>query len=90
MVAAGLLVEFLFQGLGIERTARDAKVEMAHVSWNYTTYLNIVFLALGALLVWRYFSRGGGWAMLRMMNKPMGDDHHGHPHQNGHQEHAHA
>jgi uncharacterized protein len=78
MVAAGLAVEFLFQALGLERRARDAKVEMASVSWNYTTYLNIVFLLLAAALVWRYFRRGGGWAMLRLMNKPIGEGQHAH------------
>src|SRR5438128_6479471 len=78
MVAAGLVVEFLFEGLGIERHARNAKVETASVSWNYTTFLNIVFLLLASALVWRYFRRGGGWAMLRMMDKPMGEGHHGH------------
>jgi uncharacterized membrane protein YraQ (UPF0718 family) len=82
MVAAGLVVEFLFQGLGIERHARNAKVEMASVSWNYTTFLNILFLLLASALVWRYFRRGGGWAMLKMMDEPM--DH------GGHGEHAHA
>src|SRR5216110_361865 len=35
MAAAGLVVEFLFQGLGLEPTTRNAKVEMAQVSWNY-------------------------------------------------------
>jgi uncharacterized protein len=85
MVVAGLVVEFVFQGLGLEPTARNAKVVTAHVAWNYTTYLNVVFLALGALLVWRYFRRGGGWAMLRMMDKPAGDHHHHH-----HDHHAHA
>ncbi len=79
MVAAGLIVEFLFQGLGIERTARNAKVVEASISWNYTTYLNIAFLSLAAVLVWRYFRYGGGLKMLRMMNKPM--DHQGHDHQ---------
>ena len=78
MVAAGLTVEFLFQALGIERHTRNAKVVMASVSWNYTTYLNVVFLLLAAALVWRYFHRGGGWAMLKMMNKPMGEGHHAH------------
>ena len=78
MATAGLVVEFVFQGLGLEPSARNAKVIMAHVSWNYTTYLNIVFLALGAYLAWRYFRRGGGWAMLKMMNEPMGDAHHAH------------
>jgi uncharacterized membrane protein YraQ (UPF0718 family) len=82
MVAAGLAVEFLFEGLGIERHARNAKVEMASVSWNYTTYLNIVFLLLAAALVWRYFRRGGGWEMLKEMNEPLpeGHDHVHHHH----------
>jgi uncharacterized membrane protein YraQ (UPF0718 family) len=73
MVAAGLAVEALFQALGLTPQTRNAKVEMASVSWNYTTYLNIVFLLLGTVLVWRYFRRGGGWSMLRMMNRPMGE-----------------
>ena len=68
----------LFQALGIERHTRNAKVVMASVSWNYTTFLNIAFLLLAAALVWRYFRRGGGWAMLRMMNKPIGEEHHAH------------
>ena len=37
-------------------------IEAATVTWNYTTYLNIVFLALAAALVWRYFRSGGGLA----------------------------
>jgi uncharacterized membrane protein YraQ (UPF0718 family) len=89
MAAAGLIVEFLFQALGLLPTERNAKVELAHVSWNYTTYLNIVFLALAAVLVWRYFRRGGGWAMLKLMNKPIGDEHDQH-HHHGHGEHVHA
>ncbi len=76
MVGAGLVVEFLFEGLGLEPTARNAKVVTAHVSWNYSTYLNVVFLAVAALLVWRYFRRGGGWSMLRMMNEPMAEHDH--------------
>ena len=82
MAAAGLVVEFLFQGLGIERTARNAKVMTASVSWNYTTYLDIVFLLVAAVLTWRYFRRGGGWPMLKMMNTPM--DEHAHHHHHGH------
>src|SRR6478752_43972 len=60
MAAAGLVVEFLFQGLGLVPTERNAKVVEAHVTWNYTTVLNIVFLSLAVVLVWRYFQRGGG------------------------------
>src|SRR5438874_2133769 len=33
MVLAGLIVEFLFDTLGLQRTTRDAKVQMASVSW---------------------------------------------------------
>jgi uncharacterized protein len=85
MVAAGLAVELLFQAFGIVPTERNAKVEMASVTWNYTTYLNIVFLALAAVLVWRYFRRGGGIAMLRLMNAPAGSTHDHHAgHEAGH------
>jgi hypothetical protein len=84
MVIAGLVVELVFHGAGIERTARDAKVTEAAVTWNYTTYLNIAFLALAAVLLWRYFRHGGGIKMLRMMNAPMGHDH-----DDGHRGHAH-
>jgi len=81
MVTAGLVVEFLFQALGIRPTVRDAKVVTATLSWNYTTFLNIIFLTIAAALVWRYFRRGGGMAMLRMMNKPIADKHeHAHAH----------
>ena len=81
MVAAGLIVEFAFDGLGLIPSERNAKVIEASVTLNYTTILNIVFLALGALLLWRYFSRGGGLRMLKMMNTPMAHEHaHGHGH----------
>ena len=58
-------------GLGIERTARNAKVVDASFAWNYTTVLNVIFLSLAAALVWRYFRFGGGWKMLKMMNEPI-------------------
>ena len=82
MAAAGLIVEFAFQGLGLVRYARNAKIVEASVIWNYTTFLNIAFLGLAALLLWRYFRHGAGLAMLRMMNKPM-------PEHTPHTDHAH-
>jgi uncharacterized membrane protein YraQ (UPF0718 family) len=88
MAAAGLVVEFLFQAVGLQPTTRNAKVVTAHVSWNYSTYLNIVFLAVAAVLVWRYFRQGGGWPMLKMMNEPMGDEAHQHHHHHAHDEHG--
>jgi uncharacterized membrane protein YraQ (UPF0718 family) len=77
MVAAGLIVEFVFGGLGLVPDKRQEKVVEATVTWNYTTVLNILFLCLAAVLVWRYFRRGGGLAMLRMMERPA---EHGHAH----------
>jgi hypothetical protein len=38
----------------------------AHVSWNYTTWLNIAFLGITAVLIAR-FIRTGGVPMLTMM-----------------------
>jgi hypothetical protein len=39
------------------------------VRWNYTSYLNIIFLFFAIVLVIR-FLRTGGPAMLRMMDNP--------------------
>jgi hypothetical protein len=81
MVAAALIVEFLFDGLGLIPSERNAKVIEASVTLNYTTILNIIFLVLAGVLVVRYFTRGGGIGMLRMMNKPMSHEHaHEHAH----------
>ena len=71
MAAAGLIVDLLFKAAGLEPTgARHAKVIEASVRFDYTTVLNIAFLVLAAVLVTRYFRKGGGLAMLRMMNAP--------------------
>ncbi|MFH8773266.1 MULTISPECIES: permease [unclassified Streptomyces] len=66
MAVAGYVVEFLFGGLGLIPDQADAKLPEEGVSWDYTTWLNIAFLLLAAVLVVR-FLRTGGPAMLRMM-----------------------
>jgi hypothetical protein len=76
MAAAGLVVEFLFQGLGLVPGERNAKIVEAHLTWNYTTVLNILFLCLAAVLVAR-FLQSGGLPMLRTMNKPAPEHGHG-------------
>ncbi|REK91980.1 permease [Streptomyces inhibens] len=78
VVVAGYFVEFTFGALGLIPHQADAQIPMSGVSWNYTTWLNIVFLLLAAALVHR-FLRTGGRAMLRMMG--------GSPHE-PHEEHA--
>jgi uncharacterized protein len=69
MAAAAFVVEVIFDALGLIPQARNARVVEASFTWNYTTWLNIVFLVFAALLVWR-FVRTGGPDMLRMMNSP--------------------
>jgi hypothetical protein len=69
MAVAALIVELVFAALGFIPAEHHARVVEASISWNYTTWLNIVFLVLAALLVWRFF-RTGGVEMLRMMNRP--------------------
>ncbi len=80
MAAAGYLVEVLFGTLGIIPTQRNVMVFTEGPSFNYTTVLNLVFLALAATLVWR-FLRTGGPAMLRMMNASGQAAEHHHDHQ---------
>ena len=66
MVTAGYAVELIFGAAGLIPTTRNAKVLNPMISWDYTTYLNIVFVAAAALLIWRFF-RTGGAMMLKMM-----------------------
>ncbi|ATL69631.1 permease [Nocardia terpenica] len=66
MVGAGYLIEILFGATGLIPKERNAMVMAEGIRWNYTTWLNIVFLMLAALLVLR-FVRTGGIPMLRMM-----------------------
>src|SRR6266853_1067815 len=69
MAGAALIVELIFGALGLIPAQRNARVVETSITWDYTTWLNIAFLALAGLLVWR-FLRTGGLGMLRMMNRP--------------------
>jgi uncharacterized membrane protein YraQ (UPF0718 family) len=87
MAAAGYVIELLFGGLGLVPDRASAKIPSGGVSWDYTTWLNIVFLILAAALIIR-FVRTGGASMLRMMGGSpdaaasggSGDQGHGHDH----------
>ncbi|MFE7235553.1 permease [Streptomyces sp. NPDC002405] len=74
MVVAGYVVEFVFGGLGLIPDQADARLPTEGIGWNYTTWLNIAFLLLAALLLVRFW-RTGGLSMLRMMG---GSPHTGH------------
>jgi hypothetical protein len=86
MVAAGYLVEAIFGLFGLVPSTRNAKVLHAAITFNYTSGLNIAFLALAAALVIRFINTGG-WPMLKMMggepespSPPPGTEGHTHRH----------
>lgn len=77
MVAAGYLVELIFGATSLIPKQRNATVMEATVSWNYTTWLNILFLAIAATLVARFVTTGG-LPMARMMGGSPSDHNHEH------------
>jgi len=91
-VIAGYIVEVAFGALGLVPSGHHARVEMAQPSWNYTTFLNIAFLILAAVLVLR-FLRTDGMGMLKMMgggpDEMAGHDYgaHGEDEHQGHADH---
>lgn len=66
MVIAGYVVEIVFGPLGLVPEGRNLAIGQTGISWNYTTWLNIAFLALAAVLLGVFF-RTGSAGMLRMM-----------------------
>jgi len=83
MALAGFLIGVAFNLLGISPAHVHVSALQVGPSWNYTTFLNIAFLLVIAVLLWR-FLRTGGPAMLRMMSAPPGHGEHA-----GHQHHEH-
>jgi uncharacterized membrane protein YraQ (UPF0718 family) len=84
MVLAGYAVELIFGVARLIPTHRDARVIEPHLAWNYTTWLNLAFLALAAALLVRFFT-SGGLPMLRMMGgSPDKADQHGGQHTGHH------
>jgi uncharacterized membrane protein YraQ (UPF0718 family) len=80
MVAAGYIVELLFGAAGLIPSKRNATAMEAGISWNYTSWLNIAFLALAAVFCVR-FVKTGGVPMLRAMGgSPDAEDDHCHHH----------
>jgi len=69
MGAAGYVVEFLFEALGMIPQNRNVVALTSGIQWNYTTVLNLIFLVVALVLLVR-FLRTGGLPMLKMMNRP--------------------
>src|SRR5256885_3309479 len=59
MAAAALIIEFLFNFLGLIPQERKAQVVEAAITFNYTGVLNIIFLVVAAVLLVRFFRTGG-------------------------------
>jgi len=83
MVAAGYLVELIFGAASLIPSQRSATVMHAEITWNYTTWLNIVFAAVAGLLVLRFVTTGG-IPMLRMMGGSPDAEHEHHDHTHEH------
>jgi uncharacterized membrane protein YraQ (UPF0718 family) len=81
MALAGFVVELGFGAAGLVPTRRHLQVVEQGFAWNYTTWLDLGFLALAAVLAWR-FARTGGPEMLKHMEHAGHDSHghHGHHH----------
>lgn len=77
MSLAALAVEFLFSALHLIPAHGHARIMEESVRWNYTSILNILFLATTAILLVRFLKTGGP-EMLKMMDEmpPEGDHHH--------------
>ena len=64
MALAGFLIGGAFQLLGLVPTNHHVAVFETRPTWNYTTFLDIAFLLLMAVLAWRFITTGG-FEMLR-------------------------
>ena len=67
MALAGFLISVLFQLIGIAPAHHPVTVLESHPEWNYTSFLNLGFLLLMAVLGWRFLTTGG-IEMLRAMD----------------------
>jgi len=90
MSAAGLIVEYLFRGLGAVPSQRPVQIVEPSIQLNYTTILNLLFLLIFFGLLWlsrnqERFGGGKGYAMdpvcgmqVHMANAPATVTHAGH------------
>jgi YHS domain-containing protein/uncharacterized membrane protein YraQ (UPF0718 family) len=59
MALAGFLVGGAFQLLGLVPTNHQVTIFETQPTWNYTTFLDIAFLVLMAVMAWRFVTTGG-------------------------------
>lgn len=74
MALAGYVVELIFTPLYLVPTDRHLSIVDAGITWNYTTWLNIIFIFVGIVLLVVFFRSGSG-SMLKMMGGSPDDTH---------------
>jgi uncharacterized membrane protein YraQ (UPF0718 family) len=72
MAGAAFAVEAIFSVLHLVPAHTHLNVMQESIHWNYTSVLNVVFLAVSAALMFR-FLRTGGPAMMREMDNTVAD-----------------
>jgi uncharacterized membrane protein YraQ (UPF0718 family) len=68
MALAALAVEAIFAALHLIPTDRSVEIMQEAIRWNYTSVLNILFLLVSAIMLFRFLKTGGPM-MLRMMDE---------------------
>jgi uncharacterized protein len=66
MATAALIVEVVFQFLGLVPEHRRAQIVETAITFNYTTVLNVIFLAIAAFLIVRFLKSGGPKMLAQM------------------------
>jgi hypothetical protein len=80
-VLAGYIVELIFTPMHLVPVNRHLSIIDAGISWNYTTWLNIVFILIGLALLVVFFRSGSGSMLTMMGGSPdAGDNHSGDDH----------
>jgi uncharacterized membrane protein YraQ (UPF0718 family) len=74
MAGAAYMIELVFGLLHLIPLTRAARLAPETISWNYTTWLDLIGLGVSALLFWRFLHTGGP-AMLKAMGRPGGHHH---------------
>jgi uncharacterized membrane protein YraQ (UPF0718 family) len=83
MVLGGYVVEIIFNVFNLVPDNSQVTVVEQGITWNYTTVLNIVALAVTAILLTRFYATGGREMLAMMGGGPddmAGHDHGGHDH----------
>jgi uncharacterized membrane protein YraQ (UPF0718 family) len=86
MAGAAYVIEILFNLARLVPQDRSIDAMQHGITWNYTSVLDLIALAVSAVLIWR-FMRTGGPEMLAHMESPGGHDHSCHAHGHGHHHH---